>query len=536
MVLSLAHADAFIRAHCPEELPRDACLSDRGAPAEVRFNELDLPLNATLTYVHSLLQNALEVEHSTIPLYLSTQYSLVNQTSYAATTMRSIVMEEMLHMVNAANVLNAVGGAPFIDHPNFIPTYPLVVPFINMTVDLVWFTQQSIEHYQVLESTPPGGYNTSISAAYQQIVGLLTALCGEYGEKLVFSGNASLQVSAATSYGQAAVTVTTLADATAALIGVADQGGGCPVTGQPWPETVNISAGPLGGDVSHSARYAELLLGRAYNTTAHDAPGTPTGALHPTAWSALEIYKFAPNPTVDDYSPESCVAGGKWVTRNSSFWTHEVYEEHKNSIARSNETSWEACARKCAAWTMSANAPLNPCTMWSWLDSDTDSPFGVKARTCLLAQGGLPSTRLPGSQVPTFLSGCLFGTVCNETMPGTPVNATRSATRSLAPPPPPNRTLLAQCAKVKVSALEFAGNYTAMLVSLHNVFNGAPSTLYATLTQMYALKTMAVELMATPDPRIEPKDGALGVGPPWEYVSSASKYAARGGRARPIVV
>ena len=57
---------------------------------------------------------------------LSIRYSIIDQSSFAATTMRSVVMEEMLHMVNAANVLNAIGGTPFFDHPDFIPKYPLV--------------------------------------------------------------------------------------------------------------------------------------------------------------------------------------------------------------------------------------------------------------------------------------------------------------------------------------------------------------------------------------------------------------------------
>ena len=104
-----------------------------------------------------------------------------------AQTLQSVVMEEMLHMVNAANVLNAIGGAPFFDHPAFIPTYPLVMPFLNMSADVVWFTEQSMQHYQILESTPPGGYNTSISAAYLQIINLLTALCGQHGEQSVFT-------------------------------------------------------------------------------------------------------------------------------------------------------------------------------------------------------------------------------------------------------------------------------------------------------------------------------------------------------------
>jgi hypothetical protein len=59
------------------------------------------------------------------------------------------------------------------------------------------------------------------------------------------------------------------------LLGVADQGGGCPVDGQPWPEFVNISAGPLGGTYSHAARYLEIMSGRMFGP--NDTTGPPTG-------------------------------------------------------------------------------------------------------------------------------------------------------------------------------------------------------------------------------------------------------------------
>lgn len=136
---------------CPDSLPRGACLGpERWEGAE--WHGKMLPLNDSKTYVESLLQTAVEVEHSTIPLYLASMYSIINQSSFEATTMRGVVMEEMLHMVNAANVLNAIGGEPLIDSPDFVPVYPLVLPILNMTADIVWFTLDSITHFEILES------------------------------------------------------------------------------------------------------------------------------------------------------------------------------------------------------------------------------------------------------------------------------------------------------------------------------------------------------------------------------------------------
>ena len=63
------------------------------------------------------LQHALMLEHATIPAYLCALYSIEDGTNVeAAEIIRSVVMEEMLHMVLVANVLNAVGGEPSVDH------------------------------------------------------------------------------------------------------------------------------------------------------------------------------------------------------------------------------------------------------------------------------------------------------------------------------------------------------------------------------------------------------------------------------------
>jgi hypothetical protein len=78
-------------------------------------------------YTH--LQGAIELEHSTIPPYLAALYSIKKGTNReAAAIIRSVVIEEMLHMTIAANTLNAIGGAPEINTSCFIPRYPGTLP------------------------------------------------------------------------------------------------------------------------------------------------------------------------------------------------------------------------------------------------------------------------------------------------------------------------------------------------------------------------------------------------------------------------
>ena len=101
------------------------------------------------------LQAAIELEHSTIPLYLTALYSIQpNSNQKVAEIIFSVVREEMLHMVIAGNVLNAIGGSPQVNKPEFIPTYPgnlpmvqpdLIVGLAPLSMDLITNTFMQIE-------------------------------------------------------------------------------------------------------------------------------------------------------------------------------------------------------------------------------------------------------------------------------------------------------------------------------------------------------------------------------------------------------
>ena len=75
------------------------------------------------------LQRAIELEHSTIPPYLTAWYSLKpGLNDQVGALLRSVVIEEMLHMTIAANILVSLGGSPAINKPEFVPTYPGPLP------------------------------------------------------------------------------------------------------------------------------------------------------------------------------------------------------------------------------------------------------------------------------------------------------------------------------------------------------------------------------------------------------------------------
>jgi hypothetical protein len=80
------------------------------------------------------LQEAIQLEWSTIPPYLCAYWSVKTDRGVPATTLdisstlQSIVVEEMLHMSLACNMLVGIGGTPNIYSANFAPKYPGQLP------------------------------------------------------------------------------------------------------------------------------------------------------------------------------------------------------------------------------------------------------------------------------------------------------------------------------------------------------------------------------------------------------------------------
>ena len=109
--------------------------------------EVFAKLDGSLAGVQASVQLAIELEHSTIPPYLYALYSIKPGTNAAVyKIIFSIVMEEMLHMAGACNLLNALAGAPVIDTPKFVPNYPCPLPGSVEDQLIVHLAPLSIKH------------------------------------------------------------------------------------------------------------------------------------------------------------------------------------------------------------------------------------------------------------------------------------------------------------------------------------------------------------------------------------------------------
>lgn len=80
--------------------------------------------------LQDLAQLALMVEMTTIPPYLTALYSIKDPNCKPYQLLRSVMMEEMFHINQAANLLVSIGGRPHLTG-SATPTYPCYLPHAN---------------------------------------------------------------------------------------------------------------------------------------------------------------------------------------------------------------------------------------------------------------------------------------------------------------------------------------------------------------------------------------------------------------------
>lgn len=146
-----------------------------------------------LAWLQESLQAAVDLELATLPVYLCGQWSIQSGSGPVYDQMNNIILEEMLHLGLACNMLTAIGGTPQIS--SNIPTYPgplpggvnpnLTVTLAGLTLDQVYDVYMAIEYPEngpVVPNTNPapkqapapshptiGEFYDAILAAFQQV-------------------------------------------------------------------------------------------------------------------------------------------------------------------------------------------------------------------------------------------------------------------------------------------------------------------------------------------------------------------------------
>jgi hypothetical protein len=266
----------------------------------------------TVDDVRSWLLGAVRLELSTIPPYLTALYSIKpGANADVAAIIRGIVLQEMLHMCLACNILNAVGGHPTIDDPGFSPMFPgplpmgigdepgkpFIVPLKRLSLDLVQNVFMTIEepedrrHFPVkpmAEAAAPefhtiGQFYVALEAAIRQL-----------GES-IFTGDPKLQVGGWFKTDEL-FPVTDVASAARAIRVIVEQGEG-------------TSKKPVDfeGQYGHYYLFAEIVNGRRLIVD----PKLPNGYAYsgdPIAFDPDGVYPMVDNPPLVALPPDSLVA------------------------------------------------------------------------------------------------------------------------------------------------------------------------------------------------------------------------------------
>jgi CDGSH-type Zn-finger protein len=288
----------------------------------------------TVASLRTHLQWALELEHATIPAYMCALYSIKEgHNKEASEVIHSILMEEMLHMALVANLMNAIGGSPKLDYPEFIASYPTPLPHSDESfrVPLGKLSREGIEPFLNIErpaahSGQPEDHDyESIGQFYEAIEIGFQYLADTLGAETVFTGNPEDQLSSDTTYYGGAgriIAVTDLESALAAMTEIVEQGEGLD-HGSIFDGDRNMFH-PERDEIGHYFRFQEILNGQYYEKT-DTAQSGPTGDKFEVDWSA--VHNMRPNPSSSDYAE-----GSEIHQKMTAF--HESYSDMLRMLER----------------------------------------------------------------------------------------------------------------------------------------------------------------------------------------------------------
>ncbi len=271
----------------------------------------------TLPELKDYLYLAMQLEHATLPAYLTALYSIKPGTNTDAVhILRVVAVEEMLHLTIAANLLNAIGGEPDLTRPGFVPTYPTYLPDgeTDFKVGITHFGREAVETFKKIER-PSKGDGRLVRRSYAPGTSVLVAhpkgdemhfySIGDFYQAIadgfdlleeqaqaqgatIFTGDPKRQVTSEYYYsgGGSLFAVTDLDSAKRAIKLVMTQGEGTP-----------SSIYDDDGELSHYYRFDQLTHGRYYQKG--DKPHHPTGPTFKVEWDAY--YPVKANVKLADF-------------------------------------------------------------------------------------------------------------------------------------------------------------------------------------------------------------------------------------------
>lgn len=251
--------------------------------------------------LYPMLQNAIELEHSTIPPYLTALFSIRQGVSTEARKIvHSIVIEEMMHMTIAANILNAIGGQPQINNPQFVPAYPGPLPMgigQGLIVGLEKYSLNVVEHVfmEIEEPENPLVLKSVVEElpTYATIGQFYLAIQQKIEEIApdILPGNKEYQVTSSFFDSDQLFPIYTKQDAIRAIDIIVEQG-----------EGTSISPVDQDGEIAHYYRFEELVRQRKLIKD-DNAPYGYSFSGDPIVYNPADVKPLFPNTKLNMLQP-----------------------------------------------------------------------------------------------------------------------------------------------------------------------------------------------------------------------------------------
>lgn len=269
----------------------------------------------TLEQLFPFVQNAIELEHATIPPYLTAMFSLKPGTEREIWNMiHSIVIEEMMHMTISSNIMNAIGGSPDINKASFVPEYPGPLPMgigDDLTVNLTAYSKEQVhdcfmeieepEYPLDLDERKDPGVEALAKSAYEKLPDPHYDTIGEFYEVLKkqilkiapdkLPGIASKQVTSPFFEADRLFPITTKQEAAQAIDIIVEEGEGSTKSPQDGE-----------GEFAHYYKFEELFRGQRLQEDSGAKYGYSfTGPKIP--FNADNVWAIKPNTKAKMFAP-----------------------------------------------------------------------------------------------------------------------------------------------------------------------------------------------------------------------------------------
>lgn len=304
-----------------------------------------------------MLQEALMLELSTIPPYATACYSILEQGQYDRSeptivnaepieVIRQVMVEEMLHMVLVANVMNAIGGKPQLNNPDLLPKYPSrLLGGRGPMVYLRRFTPEQVKSFRQIETAPKNlgaardGNFSTIGGFYLYLIQELDDACDKFGNEAIFIGDAKRQISNDDYFGAGGEVIEVTGSPTqrykaamAAIKKIMEEGEGADM-GDKVGDDDTIPGPEEHEDIAHYFKFNEILHSRYYHPD-DKVNDPPTGGDLIVDWSAVSPMKDDPSEGNYKRAPEIAVISAEF----NAAWTglldglHIAFNKDKSAL------------------------------------------------------------------------------------------------------------------------------------------------------------------------------------------------------------